>query len=179
MAPTNNDSFIKNHLKDMKVDGVPNIVRASYAVTSIIWSLLLLGNASVCVLLTMHTVELYLHFEVSTNIRYVTEQSSPFPTLLICNVNPFISDYGVSLITQANISQTDLTLMGSVSGNFRTYTLLQAYLNKTRGYLLTDDEKIKLNSLNNQMFSCKFQEQDCDMSLFEYLWHPYYLGCYR
>ena len=170
---------IGEHLKSLKVDGVSNIVRSSFFLVSLVWIVLLLANALICVLLIKDTIVQYCKYEVSTTIRYMNEQRSPLPTITICNVNALGSDFAIQLIKQANTSFKDLTRLGTIKGNFKVYTQIEAYLNSTRGYLMTNDEKRNLSRLDAFMYGCAFEEEPCGASDFEFIFHPLYLGCYR
>ena len=170
---------IGEHLKEVKIDGVSNIVRSPFFLVSFVWIVLLLANALICTMLIRDTIVQYCKYEVSTTIRYLNEQRSPLPTITICNVNALGSDFAIQLIRRANISVRGLTRLGTVNGNFKVYTDIEAYLNSTRGYLLTNDEKRNLSRLDAFMYSCAFEEEPCNATDFEFIFHPLYLGCYR
>ena len=167
------------HLKWVKMDAVSNIIRSTHLVAGFVWLALLLGNAFVCAWLIKDTVLQYARHEVSTTIRYLTEQQSVFPTFVICNANVFGSELASTLLSQANISMARRMQLGTVSGNYFAYTDVQAYLNRTRGYLLTDAEKRQLSPLEDFMMSCVFQGIPCNASAFEFIFQPYLLACYR
>ena len=171
---------IVEHLKYVKIDGVSNIFRSSYLIISFVWVVLLLGNALLCAWLIKDTIIQYCKYEVTTTIRYMSEQQSTFPTIAVCNVNALSSDYAADLIRRAGLSFRELTALGTMKGNFNAYRKIQAYLKRTRGYLLTDAEKRNLTMLDDMMISCSFQEEACSAERdFEFVFHPFYLGCYR
>ena len=167
-----------DHLTHVKIDGVSNIVRSRYSLLSFVWLLILCGNAFVCVWLIRDTFVQYNEHRVTTTIRYLTEQKSTFPTLIICNINAFSTDYANSLLTRMSITSSERTKLGTLEGNFRIFNKLQAYLNATRGYMLTDNEKMQLSDLNLMIISCSFHGIVCNASDFEFFFHPYYLNCY-
>ena len=166
------------NLKFLKVDAISNMFRSDHVALSIIWSVLLLVNASACGFLISDTFRQYQEHHVSTTTRYIMEQESPLPTLVLCNMNPFSNNYALRLLTQYNVTYSGST-MGTIAGNYAVYTRLQTSLAETRGYLLTDDEMRKMSEIDQMLYSCSFQGEPCNASQFEFLYHPYFLTCYR
>ena len=96
--------IIVSHINWVKVDGMSNIFRSPHWSLSIIWSLLLLLNASICTWLISKTIRQYGQYQVSTTTRRLTEEISLFPTVTLCNFHSYTTDYALNLIQEANIT---------------------------------------------------------------------------
>ena len=44
---------------------------------------------------------------------------------------------------------------------------------------MPDSIKRKLSNLDSILFYCTFNNLECNSSHFEWIWHPYFYGCYR
>ena len=169
------------HLHFVKIDAVSNIVRAHHVILSLLWTVLLIGSASGCIFLIVDTLHQYSSYRVSTTTRYLSEQESVFPTILVCNRNAFSTDFAITLLDSASIEyKGGPNALGSVKTNYNVYNELQGYLNRTRGYLLTDEEKKNMSTLMSDMlWQCSFNDDKCSASDFEFVFHPLLLACYR
>ena len=106
------------------------------------------------------------------------EKQSVLPTITICNINPFKTKFAVDLLNEANLTwteeeQVDYSIV---------YLKLQAYLNRTRGYTLTPDEKLALADPypTVALFILEYQMQTFAWSEypFETIFHPKYFTCF-
>ena len=151
-------------LKVLKMDGVPNIIRSKISVLKIAWFLMIIAFSSVCVFLIAESIVEYLHYPVTTTTRLLQEQQSVFPTVTICQINPFSTDFAAKLMEEA--------------GATNMYDL-EAYANRTTGKYLSDEEKQKMTDFDSILISCKAGLTKCNSSNFEWVWHPSKYNCYR
>ena len=162
---------LKEEMKELKVDGIPNIIRSERRLVQCMWAAILVLSGCVCVYLIINSVHEYQHFEVISTHRLVLEEESTFPTITICNNNPFSTDFAVQLIKQANLS---------FSTNPRRLVLqLESYFLNTTGSNMPDSVKRKLSDLDSMIIYCSFNNRECNSSHFQWIWHPYFYGCYR
>ena len=159
----------------LHVDAWTNILRAEYFFLKIVWSTIFFVNASLCAWFILGTFQEWNSNHVSTVLRIHSEAHSIFPSVTFCNSNPFTSDYAVSLLQQANVTR----LYGDPHDNFLAYLKIQQHLNNTRGSYLNITEKQALSDLKHMLISCSFQDLPCNTSDFTFMFHPYYIGCYR
>ena len=155
---------LTEEIKLIKVDGLPNIIRSKFVVIKCIWCVILTCSAGICAWLIVQSVQDYLKYEVTTKDRLFSEQEAIFPTITICQINPFSTDYAVSLFLEA----------GTTSINS-----LEWFTKNTTGSYLTDDQKRQLSNLDNIILSCSFDGESCNSSDFTWVWHPRYYNCYR
>ena len=161
-----------NELQWLKVDGLPNIIRSKYKILSIAWTIVLLFSASTCVWLIMKTFEQYNAHGVTTSIRRINEERAVFPTIVLCNMNPFNTDYAASLFTNYNVT------FDPQSDTFTSFATLQEKIKQATGSYLTDQQVRNMSSFTNMLVNCYFQGISCFESDFDYLYHPYLSGCY-
>ena len=158
-------------LSNLKIDGIRHIARAKHKLSRLFWSMIFLISACVCIFLIVSSINEFQRFEVVTISRLLQEEKSVFPSVTICNINPFTTDYSVSLVKKANIS---------FSENYQTIMLaMENYFMSTTGRYMSNAEKRKLSDLNMVLNYCVFNNAKCYSSWFEWIWHPVYYGCYR
>ena len=160
----------------LKVDGIPNIFRSPSKCVAVCWLILLLASASVCSWLIVAAVQQFYEFKVSTSIRVHSEQASVLPTISICNMNPFTSNFSTRLFAEANIS---MTFTDALDVYMRYFNQLQAYLLQKRGFYLTDDELAQMSVLDEALLYCEFGGQPCSSRDFEPFFHPVLFNCYK
>ena len=160
---------VKDELKHMKIDGFFAIFSSTTSnISKCIWVLVLILSAICCLILIVKSIQEYLHYEVTTRTRLLTEQHSVFPTMTICNQNPFTTPYADALFSTANITN-----------DVNQIALLDHYWRETTGSYLSDAQKEKMSDLNDMLISCQFGFLACNASDFEFIYHPNHLNCYR
>ena len=163
---------LRENLKNMKVDGLPNIFRTNLLPFQIMWIVILLFSFSFCVyLLTISFLD-YFKFQVTTNFRLLSELKSTFPTVTICNMNPLNSDYAVSLMVEANLSASY-----DADEPHNTMLALEEWHKRTTGEYFSAAERKRMSSFT--IVSCTYADKACDSDSFTYLFHPYFLACYQ
>ena len=167
----------------LKIDAIPNIIRAYHFLSKIAWALLLLAAAATCVWFIVKSVNRYSSYGVVTTTRSFEEVRSVFPTLAICSMNPMSSRYAIELIQSANLSYTPnatTVASGTAEYNFGLLLDLQEFMRRTRGRYLNLQEKRLLSfDLDTSLIGCFYEFQQCNSSLFEWFFNPFYMGCYR
>ena len=168
-------------MKTLKMDGISNAARSKYVTLVLFWLVAFGACCSFCVWLVVSTFEQYYAYRVTTTIRKYSEQTYVvFPTVTMCNMNPFSTAYAVQLLEETG--QLDFVRYmstGTLGEYAQVFANMQAHLNATRGYLLTSDELQQMGNLEHMQFSCNFNQQICNATFFEFMHHPTYFICYR
>ena len=160
---------VREELRNMHVDGFSNIFSDSNVTgMKIVWICVLIASSASCVFLIVKTVEEYMRFEVTTKIRVLTGQEAVFPTITICNLNPFTTPYADELFSAANITNDPNNIW-----------LLDEYMKQTTGSYLSNAQKERMSSLDDMLVGCKFSFDSCSSSQFQFVYHPLYMNCYR
>ena len=117
---------------------------------ALIWSLILPVSIGITLFLIIGTVQQYNEHRVSSTIRYHMENDPfPFPTFLLCSVNPFISNFSRTLLQLANVTMGP-DEEADIDKYWRMFMEIESYFISTRGYPMTLDEKYQLTGFSNQ-----------------------------
>ena len=158
----------KSDLKDIKVDGLPNIIRSRFLAIKIMWMVILVVSICTCVTLVIFTIQEFLKYQVLTTYRLVNEQQAIFPTIIVCNMNALNTPKAASLFLKANITDDAANLHD-----------LDMYVKQTTGSYMTMEEKQSLGSFQSVLLSCSFKNQPCNYTNFSFILDPNNNLCYR
>ena len=153
-----------NKTKELRLEGLSNFARSRNKIQKCFWLVITILSSCVCVVLITQAMIEYLKYSVTTKTRLLQEQQSVFPTVTICQVNPFSTDYATDIMIHANATNM--------------YDL-EAYTNRTTGKYLSDEEKQKMTDFDSILISCMAGITKCNSSNFEWIWHPSKYNCYR
>ena len=159
----------------LKIDAFANIFVSRYLFSMFIWLLVFLTSCAACTYLIASSVREYKESKVTSTIRYINEQKAVLPTLTFCNLDPFTTVFALNLLAKANLSNI---IDENPVDYWRLYLHLEDFLNTTRGYFLTDEEKLELANYNVSVIPT-FNGDDNIMKKFERIFHPKYFGCLR
>ena len=128
--------------------------------------LVVLGITSICVYMISRTIQQYLKHSVSATFRLLHDTNPPFPTVIVCPINPINSLQNVQI--QSKLNRTNYTGGDLFSSFFATLTTLN---------------RSDLNTLTSWpliLVSCFFQKLSCKKATeFEQFSHPLYINCFR
>ena len=157
---------IRKKTKQSKLEGFPKIVFAKTTCIRLVWTLVYTVFTCLCVFLICDSIREYLRFHVTSTTRVINEQHSVFPTLTICQVNPF--------------STNDAALMMLQADNATNMIKLELHTKNTTGYYITDALKKSMsNDLDAILVECLIGQRRCSSSDFQWFWHPSMYNCYR
>ena len=170
---------LPQEIKLVKTDGIANIFLSEYILSFLVWLCVFLASCTACVYLIATSVLEFNEFKVISTVRYTNEPKAVLPTLTFCNLDPFTSEFALSLIAKAKSNGTMFEQPGvdQPVDYWKMYLQLEEYLNATRGYYLTDSEKLSLSNFNQTIIpkANNFALRD----QFERIFHPKYFGCLR
>ncbi|RNA15198.1 acid-sensing ion channel 5 [Brachionus plicatilis] len=170
---------LKNRLKEVLKDcllsstghGLAHFIKANNCFMRITWTFFTIISACFCSYMIAQNILKYLKFDVNTKIRVVNQFSAVFPTVTICNMNFFSSDFSLNFTTQF-INDTKNNNPFSNSGesiliNVAKMPEFHTNLN------LYGDLKEKL------IADCSFEMIPCNRSKLKYYLHPNYGNCFQ
>ena len=163
-------------LKHIKIDCVANIVRSRHLLTGLVWMLMLLTFASMCGWFMIQAILQYGNRSVDTTTRLINEPRPIFPTLTICSMNPFNTDYAAEMLRAYNMSEY---LTGDPAINIKAYLTMNIGSKFATGSYLSNDQLSKMSSFDHMLIDCKYQYMPCSADDFEYIFHPFLIGCFR
>ena len=149
-----------------------------------VWLICTLISIGFCVFMIVRAIASYLQFKVVSNIRQVPQQNITFPSIQICNPNflatreasAYLNEYylkneGVNITNlDEYFDYLNITMFSSFNWPF-SQTFLPNFNMTTRrslGY-----------SLEDMLLVCEFDSKPCNLSWFEWYYHPNFGNCYR
>lgn len=72
--------------------GLPNIVRSSHIALRVLWIIFTLASVAICFYMVYNNILGFLAYPVISKVRQVPQQIIKFPTVTICNENPFLTE---------------------------------------------------------------------------------------
>ena len=135
-------------LSYINFDGFLNILRANNVISFISWLIIFVASISATLYLIVSAVSDFLRYDISSTVRYLTEERSVLPTVTLCNINPFTTEYAIDLLRQANVT---FPRKDEIVDYWAMYLQVEDYMRQTRGYALTLEEKFKLANMTAYM----------------------------
>ena len=162
---------LRKEVKVLKIDGVAKIFRKTKMAEKLCWTTLLLFSSSVCVFLYVGSITEYFKYEVTTTNRFRQDRHAQLPSISICLINPFNTDYSVTFF-----EHNDFKLNNDY--NSLMLFLEDSVYNKTGSYM-NEEQKHKFSNFDNILLSCKIGNKECNSRMFSWMWNPQYFNCYR
>jgi hypothetical protein len=162
--------------------GLPNIFRTHNIGLKIMWLLFFLFSTAICGFMIARSIIEYLNYDVVTKIRVLHENPSEFPTITICNINPFTKIKSKGLYKQVvekykNFVNFDQQVTVEDLRAYQPYFLLEA---KNPEY--GDENRTLLGPMLSEMLiSCSFHgsDEECNESDFEWFYMIDNGNCFR
>ena len=123
----------------------------------------------------------YLQFEVKSQIRQVPQKSITFPSIQMCNAKFFAtreaSDYlrEYFLNEGKNITNLDEFFDNPNASTLANWLIYQTYSPKFNMTL----KRSFSYSLEDILLKCEFDSKPCNLSWFDWYYHPFFGNCYR
>jgi len=151
--------------------GYAHMIKAKNPLGQGLWFACIMTSTCLCFYMGLENIFSYLKFDVTTTTRYNSEKESVFPSVAICNSDPFITsdsfDFLITVIEDhSNISYsnaTNMTKLDFINSHYRNnYPLINkaryTALNKLN---VTEKKKLGLR-LDELIISCEFDTNKCD-----------------
>ena len=149
----------------IKIDAVPNAVRAPNLGFAVFWIGLLLPSIGVCIFLIINIVSQFNEYQVVTTVR---QESDPKIAFRICNSIPFTNKHSIQMLSELNLTLANDPVEVVIDAE-------NANLNKTGSYL-TEEEWSLWFDLNRTVISCRINGAPCE---FEFYFDLKLHGCYE
>ena len=156
---------------------IPNICRSQYKLLKIMWLIFFLLSAGYCSYLIALSVQNYFSYPVTTTVQIINDPSVVFPTISICNLNPFITNNSTisskyaSILDAAKIKfdQSPDLYQSATSRMLKNYTK----------FLPNDEKKMASKQLSDMFVFCKFNSIPCPPNQFVWYYDFDYGNCYK
>lgn len=161
---------IKNWSISSTIHGVPKIYLGQNQLIRTTWLLLICFSLGLFLSMVLSHVSSYLKFGVITQTleRYV--ENPVFPTVTICNLNPFNSNQSNELIAFFVKSKPELA---------NDTELLKSLIKVNAQILPTDKKKLLGYTVEEMIISCKFFYLTCNISDFAWYYSMNFGNCFQ
>ncbi len=121
--------------------------------------------------------------------RIITEDKAYFPSVIICNVNPFVTNYAIDYLIDlventtsyppfADTNYSKIDYLNTVFVNDRSMD--RQLINYRQNIMLDEGAKQKLGfTLDQLIYRCVFNNRPCNASNFKWVHHWDYGSCFR
>ena len=164
----------KDWLSSVTCHGYPRILLHKSKLFRLLWVIFPTVTAVIAFYFISETVLNFLKYEVVTNIKVYDERKPLFPTISICNQNPFITYFAEDFVNQQ--------LLNFELSNASKFTDYQFVDYRIKSILINENEELKKKiafPLNKTIISCYFNSIPCSDDDFDWYYDFNYGNCYR
>ena len=183
--PAHFDSLIYRKFLDWSlsstIHGYPNIFKSKQTLYKILWVVFMLASIMGCVLLINGCVNDYLDYRVVTKLRVVKEDIADFPTVTVCNSNPFTTETASNILNEIKMDNFSNDLWNA--NYFKTKGKKSPYfelLYRASQPEYGDSKRKALGySLKEILIYCSLNKIDCSDLDFEWYYSFMSGNCFR
>jgi hypothetical protein len=174
----------KNTLKDIaensNVHSLSHIVRTEYLFVRIMWVFAVITATICCLILISLSIIQYYEYNVVTDYKISYQASSNYPTITICNTNPFVTKKAYDFVNNYAVLN-NLTYEEYLKTFEDDDELLYVSAVNHAATNFTDEQKKEMGySLNSTILDCFFgSAYECGENDFSWYYSPKYGNCYR
>ena len=171
---TSKNKTMKSLTKTSTIHGLPQLFHSKFRFIKVIWLIMICIALTLSLVLIIHHIIDYLKFDVITN-AFAKFDKTPFPTVTICNLNPFTSNYSLDLMNHF------LNNFTSSRGNMTNADLsgLKAMF-KINARIFPDEKKKQLGlDVSEMILHCKFFGEPCNMTRFAWFYSMNFGNCFQ
>ena len=177
----------------LTIHAIPNIFRTRHLIIKIIWMISFLISTGLCAYMVYGSINNYLQFNVVTTIREIIEAEMTFPSVTVCNINPFVtessfqfvyllakSNLGVDLFDILNENITSVNLLNSKYKLFEMYITLNFLIKQTVTSPKFGKQSATFGySFDKFVISCFFGYEPCDENDFVQYYDMIHGSCFK
>jgi hypothetical protein len=140
----------------------------------LIWILILLASTGATFYIISKNITGFLNFDSVSQINLVNEVPAIFPTITICNNDPFTTRQAENVYDEV-LNQTgyNLTSINQIDTNLNNLVLMHVS-NPNYG----DENRKRLGFNKSMIYSCKYKKKSCQKDLHWY-WSYTYGNCWQ
>ena len=155
------------------IHAVPNIVTNDFLPLKVMWTLCLVASISFCVKILRTSINDYFLYKVLTNYEIIKEPSMHFPSVVICNLDPYDMTKNITSLNDSfRLSDQEVELFRNDS-KLMFENARKKFLNQSESFL-----RSKRVTLDDMLVNCFFNDVACQISDFELIENEEYGNCY-
>ncbi len=165
--------------EQVSIHGLRKILVNDHYILKIMWTIFLLASLGSATYLVLQILLGFLQYKVVsfTRINYVDKIN--LPTVMICNMNPFATDYAKSEILNVKVfANNNIFNLVSTNGSSKLNYMNAKYYNSV--YALTQlNESVRNGFGKPILVSCTLNRQDCQLDQFENYYDILFGNCLK
>lgn len=170
-------AIVNESAYDSTTHGIPHMFKREHAFLKLFWLVCFVASACACAYTISRSISGYMQHETVSKVETLLEIPTLFPTISICNLNPFTTETAFlsnkMFLSQNNLSNLDAILATSSSSS---YVLLRYLLGSNlRNSTYTDEMRKKMGlSLQDMIIDCSYNQAPCSAEDFEWYFDTLY-----
>ena len=180
---------VKNAMEFSTFHAIPNIARTKRTSIKVMWILILILSSTMCSYLVFKTIVQYFNFEVVTKFSVVYENPTKFPTVTVCNINPYVTDSAFEFfgeyLASLGFNETNQPSFGLKFGSkfLEEFYDLRAVQSLVLGHKIESKlskQKLESFGLAPEKFFilCAFKSEECNYTQLRWFYDPIYGNCW-
>jgi hypothetical protein len=173
-------------IKSSTIHALPKVFHSQQIYLKVIWLLLFLASFTACSYISINYFITFFSYNTNVNFAIVTESPTNFPSITICNINPFYNKRSSNYIknvlndnnllylanlTSMNQNESAIQLLNSAQTVIKTYVATYKNLTIAERKLLGWD-------IDEMLLSCYFNGNKCSSTDFTWFFNYDYGNCY-
>ena len=163
------------------IHGIPKIFKSNRVIIKLVWLLCLFVAISCCLYAMSSNINEYLSYDVSTNIKIITESKTEFPTVTVCNINPLTTTDGLELmqyIANKYFDPNSIKTAEQLTKNLEELNYGARLFAFQPEY--SDEKRKNLGfNLSESLTFCIFNQEKCSIADFEWYYDMSHGNCFR
>lgn len=177
---------VRESCEETTAHGVPHIMKRENVCIKAVWIVCFLLSSLGCSYLVYSSIHDYIQWNTVTKLEIVQELPTLFPTVSICNLNSFTTNYSFEFF-QSILLKNKLIMPGlsyEIMNPFLFRSNLESLKYFTRVNViasnLTDAEKQLFGpKLEDILLSCMYNLKPCNLNDFDWYYDAYFGNCFR
>ncbi|RMZ98760.1 amiloride-sensitive sodium channel subunit gamma [Brachionus plicatilis] len=154
------------------IHGFPSILRSKNLYIKIMWILFCVVSTGLCAFMACQNIMNFFKYEVTTKTRIINQYKNIFPTVTICNMNFFISDFSVNFSKSFENQTLERSPFSSLfEYDYRNHAKISEFYEESK--------ELYGDTIDKLLVDCYFDFLQCDRSQFKLFFHPNHGNCFQ
>lgn len=181
--------IILDSASESTTHGISHFVRRKNWLIRLMWAACFLASAGVCGYMIASSITSYLDYETVTKAQRNFLLWDEFPTVTICNQNPFLTNTSYEFVKSVLVENGLIDPKAAANNVSNMSLIFEKNLRQLKYFtganILANSSlpKSKLKSfgykLDDILLSCTYNLLDCDTSYFEWYYDLFFGNCYK
>lgn len=176
------------------IHGIPHFFRRKNLLIRFVWATCFLVSTAVCAWMIAETIVGYFQYDTVTKSHRVYLATTEFPTVSICNVNPFMTNKSYEIVESILVENRVLNPAGTSSPFDNFFEDILRFLKFLVGTnvvkeLLPKQQPNKTSSedylrslgydMKDMLLSCTYDMKNCTANDFDWYFDTIYGNCWK